>query len=351
MKKLFILLIILLPVLLMAQSNIGTAGFMFMMISPTARGAAMGNALTATADDGASMYYNPAGMAMVRSKLVKEGDSSYYQRVISKPPMRITASGTKYVAEIMHTYFGATYPINQSIGTIGLQVIYLGTDDMDETAPPGYGLPVDSIGRTGRTFKAGDMCVGLSYARMLTDKFSFGLSIKYIQSQIHDYSASNVVFDIGMLYDTHFKTIMIGIAMMNFGGNAKYITQEFNMPMDFRFGLSFIPFQKGANKILMDMELSHPNHAEDRFFIGTEYSFNNMLFLRLGLKPGFYDKEVYDEDGLVQLERQYISEEMISTGVGFRLPIASQSALSLDYAFSKYENLGNVHRVSLSADF
>ncbi len=351
MRKLIIITIILLPIILAAQSNVGTAGFMFMMMTPTARGAAMGNALTALADDGSALYHNPAGIAMVRSILVKEGDSSYYQRALHLAPIKVAVGGTKYVAGIYHTYVGISYPVSQSIGTIGFQTIYLGTDDMEETAPPGFGLPVDSLGRTGRTFKAGDMAIGLSYARMLTDKFSLGLSLKYLQSNIHDYSASQVVFDVGMLYDTHFKTIMIGIVMMNFGGSAKYITEEFNMPQDFRLGISFTPLKSGYHKIVCDMEISHPNHLDDRFFLGSEYSFNNMLFLRLGLKPGFYNKESFDEDGNSEIERTYISEELFSTGVGFNIPVGIGNSISIDYAYTMFDYLGNVHRVSLGAQF
>ncbi|MBN2362567.1 PorV/PorQ family protein [candidate division WOR-3 bacterium] len=351
MKKIILSIFFLLPLLLTAQSNVGTAGFMFLMLSPTAKTAAMGNATTAIADDGSALWSNPAGIAMVRSVKVEEGDSVYYRRVISLAPMKVSISGTKYVSGIYHTYFGVSYPISQSIGTVGLQAIYLGTDAMDETAPPGFGYPVDELGRTGRTFKAGEMALGLSYARMLTDKFSVGLSIKYIQSQIHDFSASNVVMDIGMMYDTHFKSIMIGIAMLNFGGSAKYITQDFNMPMDFRFGLSFVPFKSGANKILIDTEVSHPNHSEDRFFVGAEYSFNDMMFLRLGLKPGFYTKEEYDAEGQPEVKRTYLGEEQISTGAGFRIPMGPKTSVSIDYAFTKFEFLGNVHRFSLGAQF
>lgn len=353
MKKyiISISIIILLPILLSAQSNVGTAGFMFMMLTPTARGAAMGNALTALADDGAAVYYNPAGMAMVRSVKIEEGDSSYYRRVLTSPPIKVSVGGTKYVADIYHTFFGVSYPINEAIGTIGFQAIYLGTDAMDETAPPGFGISVDSLGRTGRTFKAGDMAIGLSYARMLTDKFSVGLSLKYLQSKIHDFDANQVVFDVGMLYDTHFKSIMIGIVMMNFGGSAKYVNEEFNMPQDFRFGISFTPLKTGPHKIVMDTEISHPNHMEDRFFIGTEYGFNNMFFLRVGLKPGFYNDETVDEEGNSELNRTYLSEEQFSAGVGFQVPLGNRSAVSLDYAFTKFEYLGNVHRVSLGAQF
>lgn len=351
MKKIILSIFFLLPVLLTAQSNVGTAGFMFLMMPPTARIAAMGNATTAIADDGSALWSNPAGLAMVRSIKVEEGDSSYYRRVIALAPVKVSISGTKYVSGIYHTYFGVSYPVSQSIGTLGMQVIYLGTDEMDETAPPGFGYPVDELGRTGRKFKAGEMAVGLSYARMLTDKFSVGISVKYIQSKIHDFSASNAVMDVGMLYDTHFKSIVIGIVMLNFGGSAKYINQDFNMPMDFRFGMSFVPFKSGANKLLIDAEVSHPNHSEDRFFLGAEYSFNDMMFLRLGLKPGFYTKEDYDAEGEPEVVRTFLGEEQVSTGAGFKIPLGQKTAVSIDYAFTKFQYLGNVHRISLGAQF
>ena len=67
------------------------------------------------------------------------------------------------------------------------------------------------------TFTSSDMVIGLSFARMLTDRFSAGLTAKYVRETWDDVSAGGVAIDIGTLYDTGFKTLRIGMSIQNFG--------------------------------------------------------------------------------------------------------------------------------------
>ncbi len=59
---------------------------------------------------------------------------------------------------------------------------------------------VDQPEGTGEFFSAGDIAVGLSYARNLTDRFSIGFSAKYIQETIWHESASAIAIDAGTTF-------------------------------------------------------------------------------------------------------------------------------------------------------
>ena len=55
---------------------------------------------------------------------------------------------------------------------------------------------------TGERWSAQDLAIGLSYCRRLTDRFSMGASVKYVDQRIWNESASTFAFDIGLLFVT-----------------------------------------------------------------------------------------------------------------------------------------------------
>ena len=61
---------------------------------------------------------------------------------------------------------------------------------------------VDQPEGTGEYYSAGDISLGLSYARNLTDRFSIGFSAKYVQETIWHESASAVAIDAGTIFRT-----------------------------------------------------------------------------------------------------------------------------------------------------
>ena len=74
---------------------------------------------------------------------------------------------------------------------------------------------------TGQFFDAQDIAIGLSYARNLTDKFSAGLTVKYVNQTIWNESSSGVAFDIGTQYKLDFNNLTIAMCMTNFGSESE----------------------------------------------------------------------------------------------------------------------------------
>ena len=71
---------------------------------------------------------------------------------------------------------------------------------------------------TGETFDAADMAVGLSYGRAITDRFSVGVTGKFIQQRIWHSSAYAFALDIGTQFRTDFfGGLTIGATLYNFG--------------------------------------------------------------------------------------------------------------------------------------
>lgn len=98
---------------------------------------------------------------------------------------------------------------------LGASLIMFNTNEMEittELEPNG----------TGRFFDAGDMAIGVSFARYLTDRFSVGVTAKYVYQQIWNETASGLAFDIGTQYKLDFQNLVIAMSMSNFGGDLRF---------------------------------------------------------------------------------------------------------------------------------
>ncbi len=296
----------------------GTSGAQFLKIGVGCRGVAMGGAFVATADDPSAAYWNPGALVRV-------------------PGTQFQFSGTQLYADILYGNGIITHEL-PGIGTMALQFGLLSSGDMNLTT-------VENPEGT-ETFTSSDMLIGLSFARMLTDRFSAGLTAKYVRETWDDVSAGGVAIDIGTLYDTGFKTLRIGMSIQNFGpeltpggegstwnNGSDSLTsyQPYSMPMNFKIGLAMDVIDQGPNHLVVEVDGVHPADNVEQVNIGAEYWYNNMIALRGGYRVNT------DEEGL-------------TAGAGFRVPLGDK-ALSLDYAWQDFNRLEMVHRASLGFAF
>jgi hypothetical protein len=329
MGKLSFLIVVFLLVFslsLMGQSKVGTAGFQFLKIAPSARAAAMSSAFSAIADDASALYYNPAGIAHLKK-------------------YELLTNGIEYPAGIKLAHASVVVPVSPLFGNIGFSFTSLFLDEAMKVTEPMLGGEYGNW--TGEWFLSYMYTGQISYARSLTDRFSTGISLRYVRSTLDDRdntSSQAIAGDIGTLYDTQFKTIKLGIVVSNFGPDAAYKSidaedavvkdydhESFPLPMNFRVSVSAVPFDMGANKVIMDIEGEHPNDNYERAYLGLEYSFNDMFFLRSGYKVGA-DAETW------------------SAGGGINVPIAV-ATLKVDAAYTDYTYLNNIKRISVSLLF
>ncbi|MDX2195494.1 MAG: PorV/PorQ family protein [Cytophagales bacterium] len=196
---------------------------------------------------------------------------------------------------------------------------------------------------TGQKVSANTIAMGVSYAKMLTYKFSFGTSIRYLRESYSYYSSSLVVVDIGFIYKTDWKKLRFGVFLQNFGPNSsasgsfvpvnfinKTISPEsYPTPTVFKFGLNFVPFEKDKQKLLTSIELNHPNDNASNVRIGLEYSYIDMFFVRAGYWINL------------------IGYSVPTFGAGIRTTVGGQ-IVHINYAFQSSNTLGSTHTVGLS---
>jgi hypothetical protein len=318
-----------------AVTKVGTVGLKFLDIGVGARPLAMGETFVAVADDATSLFWNPAGIAKVE---------------------RFEAVGgyTSWPADV-HLYSGGLVYNMPGYGAFGLSFTNLYTGEMNVTSP-------EFPDGNGGTFTAGDWAAGLTYARFLTDRFSFGATFKLVHEELYDYDVNGWAADVGTYYDTGYRSIRIGMSIMNFGPDLRYeidndddgsidedkidgqdndgdgITDEdpeeaaLPLPLSFRIGLAMDLLDVDVNRVTLLAELMHPSDNDERYQFGAEYWYSEMLALRTGYKVNA------DEGGF-------------TAGAGVKLTTEGLGSVSFDYAFTDFGRLDQVHRGSFNISF
>lgn len=291
--------------------KVGTFDGQFLKIVVGARAAAMGGAFVGVADDATALFWNPAGIARI------DPDKS-----------ELSLNHANWPAELSFDQVGYVFHVRHIPGAFGVHARALSMQPMVETSA--Y-QPDPNVG-TGRTFDAGMMTAGVSYARSFTDKFSAGVTGNLISEGLAEYTQQTFAFDVGTLYDVGTLGMKIGMAISNIGSQIKFIDRSARVPAIFRVGTSAMLMQTADQRILGSFEFSHPPDNSERMNVGAEYSFKKYVFLRGGYNIN------YDAEG-------------IAGGVGFHFPVAVAGEANLDYAFTDMKDLGGAHRFSLRFEF
>lgn len=331
MKKYLLTLILLITVQIsFAQNpNLGASGAQFLQIPIGARAEAMGGAIIGLTDDASSVFWNPAGIVKVKNF------QAFFSYIDWFNMFDVNAASLVYNAG--------------DAGSFAASMIVFSTGKMEittETEPNG----------TGRFFDAGDLALGVSYARYLTDRFNVGVTVKYVHQRIWNETASGFAFDIGTQYLLDFQNLTIAMSMTNFGSDLKYdgpdldlthrkdnnfpisrlapgrlITDEYPLPLNFQVGIGFDIFETDFVKIKGAIDVTHPNDNQERAHFGTEFSFFDRLYFRGGYKLNYDD-------------------QTFAFGAGANL-LWSGNAIYFDYAYSIYDILPSVHRIAIRLSF
>ncbi|MFH1861785.1 MAG: PorV/PorQ family protein [bacterium] len=302
-------------------AKVGTMGAQFLKIDLDARSVAMASASMATCGDVGAIFRNPAGLIHVQNS-------------------GFIASYAPWFVDI--NLYGAGFAHNFGpYGVFGVHFIYLDSGEMEETT-------VDQQQGTGQMFKVTDLALGISYARRLTDKFAIGGNLRWIHEDLWVSATSVFGVDLGLLYDTGYKSLRLGMTIKNFGSkfslpdtyqdydNGTPLTQpsdylEYDLPVEFAFGLAMEPWKTAAQRITLALDGIHPSDNYERVQLGAEYAYMETAFLRAGY--------IFRHD-----------TAGINAGAGISVPMSGYH-LGIDYAFSNFTILDNTHRFSLRFSF
>ncbi len=316
-----------------SQVKLAQTGFEFLDVGTNARATGMGEAFTTISGSSEAIFYNPAGIATIRSFV------------------DLGANQMNWIADIKYFSGSVAFaPGGGRYGVLGLSFVNVNYGEFKFTSvannEQGY---VDIQGYPEPYAYA----VGLAYGKELSEQFSVGGEVKFANQNlgyslvpvynqvivdsvlttdttyaIKDYSLNVLAFDFGTIYKTGLKSLAFGMSISNFSREIAYERESFQLPLTFRFGISMnlmdlVPDMEDNNSFVVSIDAVHPRSYSEFLNIGGEYVFMNTLALRAGYVTN------QDDYGL-------------TVGVGVH-----KFGFAFDYSFTPHKILNNVHRLSV----
>ncbi|MAT59887.1 MAG: PorV/PorQ family protein [Melioribacteraceae bacterium] len=335
MKKLknYIILLLIGVSVNFAQNKVGTTVGDFLTIPVGPRATGMGGAFVAVADDATSAFWNSSGLSRL-------------------PGNQFTAARADWLVGTSLNYVGVVIKLDSDNAfALSFNSLDYGDEEITTALQPNG---------TGQRWDAMDLAVGLSYSRNLTDRFSIGGTLKYIQSRIWNESASAFALDVGLLFTTQFNGLKIGMNIANFGtemklagkdlfqpvdidpantGNNSTIvssleTDSWNLPLMFTVGVGMDAVNTENWRWTVAADAIYPNNTTPYINGGTELVWNNILFLRVGYNSLFEEA----------------SEEGLTAGAGLQYNIGGFD-LRIDYSYMDFGIFDSINRYSVSIGF
>ncbi|MCK5452869.1 MAG: PorV/PorQ family protein [Calditrichia bacterium] len=309
--------------------RIGTAGGVQVLVPVGGRLLAMGGADAARVRGLEAIYWNPAGLAAMGNRA-----TGLFSTMNILSDVRVN-----FIALGVHA---------GGFGTLGFSLKAFDFGDIPVTTIE------DMEGESGRTYSPTFVTAVITYSRMLTDVIQVGVNGKLIHESIPRVSASAFAFDAGLQYHGLFqvKGLSLGLVIKNIGTNMQYSgtgllkeatetelgfedfrsreTASDQLPSTVELGLSYGRNFSTMNQVIVAGTFQNNNFESDHWKVGTEYTYNNLVFLRMGY---LFTQETSRDDLLYTF----------SAGLGIHTKVGGTD-LTFDYAFrdSQYFNGNNL---------
>lgn len=316
-----------------AQGNAGAAS---LQIPPGARAEGMGRTFSAIADDAFAPWWNPGGLAFIQgrnaalmhAKLVPGlADDVYFE----------------YASYAQHL---------SGWGGVALTLTYLNYGESVITGP-GSSEPLG-------TFTSFEIAPSLAIGTAISNTLGLGANLKYVHVDLAPEGAtqdglegkgSTFAVDLGALWKVPGQPMNLALVIQNLGPDIALVDEQQADPLPrmLRVGAAYQVINRGQHSFLVAFDgdkvlLSNGSSAESdstldqTWFdendillnVGGEYTFNNLVSLRLGY--------IFDDPGEIK---------DLTYGLG-----VTWKAISFDYAsIPQYTELDRVSKFSLSARF
>jgi hypothetical protein len=327
----------------------GTTSAEFLLLGAGARGTALGGSFAAIATDVSALYYNPAGVAMLERAGLMVGTYDY-------------------VADTRYSWGGVAFPLSGGARTIGFQLGTFGFKDQ-----PVY--TEDQPNGTGGTYSVNQTFVGGTFAQNFSDRFSAGLTAKYVSDHLGTVSGSAFAVDFGTNFHASLNNhpVKFSFVLANLGSNLTYtgtglegsvnrdplpgedpvptlpqqanlLTKDFPLPTTFRVGLAYDVITGENNRLTVLGDFNQPNNNTPGFVVGGEWNSNRLG----GSDFGFALRGSYSYTGANSVDpvssTTALSDEEnlqgLAFGGGLQYGRGSGFALGLDYAYKYLGILG-----------
>ena len=185
--------------------------YSFLRLPVSAHAAALGgDNITLTDDDPTMIFHNPALISNVSDKSINLNYMNYMQGANAASASFVKASGER--------------------ATWGVSAQYMAYGSIKETTVNNE--------QTG-TFSPKDIALAGTFAYMLSDNISGGVTARFITSTIASYSSAAVGVDLGVNYLHEEKGWSLSAVAKNLGGQIKAYHEDFErIPLDLQIGVA-----------------------------------------------------------------------------------------------------------------
>ncbi len=195
-----------------AQTLGGKAAYNFLKLPAAALQAAAGGVLV-------SYNAGEVGLAAANPALLR--------REVSR---QAAAGFNSFIAAAKAYNLTAAYSYEKLATTFGAQVHYLDYGSLPAT---------DAAGNMLGQFRPVDYAVQVSAARRYLERWSYGLSVKFIQSSYGQYRSSALAADVGLFYQDTARGFSAALVVKNMGGQlSTYAGEAEELPFDLQVGMT-----------------------------------------------------------------------------------------------------------------
>ena len=285
----------------------GTTSADFLRIPVGARETALGGTFSAVCDNSNAVYYNPAGLGLLK-----------------RP--EISFSYNKYLEGVNQQWLSFAYP--STLGTLGLGLTSLFVSPLDA-----YDDNDNRIGSVSAADTAGFLSygVGIPFNYKLIKSLSCGFSAKYISQRLDDKNGYGNAFDFGLFAVSAIKNLKLSFGIDNFISNGiQFIDKKALLPKTYKTGVSYkLSSSASCIAVLISAQGNFPKDENDYFSAGMENIFYEILALRVG----------------------YNSFGNISKKVNFGFGLNLAGDMFLDYSYGASQYFGNIQKMTLAYKF
>ncbi len=332
----------------------GSTAAEFLLLGAGARGAALGGSFAAIANDIEALYWNPGGAAL-----------------IERPG--VTVGTYTYLADTRYSWAGLAFPMSGGQRTFGIHGGTFGFSDQ-----PVY--TVENPEGDGSTYSVNQTYVGLTYAQNFSDRFSAGITGKFISDKLGQTSGSGFAVDFGANFHAlvgarpiraSFVVQNLGTTIQHDGSGldvgvqrqqplgqgtipqetqpARLRTKDWGLPVMFRLGLAFDFIASTSQRLTLLGEFTQPNNTNAGANGGLEWAFNLPSGFTVAARGSYTyqaDNDLDPDDTTAGFTTSLSGQESLDGlamggGIGYRS--RAGFGLAIDYAYRDLGVLGGTH--------
>lgn len=274
--------------------------FSFLRLPVSAHVAALGgDNITLDDDDPTVVFHNPALICNTSDKSINLNFMTYMEGAKTASASFVKGWGER--------------------GTWAVSAQYMDYGSMKETT-------IDNIEQG--SFSAKDIAVAGTFAYLLSDRWSGGVTLRFISSSIASYNAIGIASDLGLNYYDEVHGWSISAVAKNLGGQVKAYQDEYEkIPIDLQLGVSK---RLAAAPLRFSATLSRLNRWDTSFIqhvaLGVDVFIGESIYI-----AGGYNFRRRDEMKISESDGSSSHGAGLSVGAGLTL-----KRFKLSAAYAKY---------------